>query len=99
MDTMYRYMIWNDVKKEYQFPSICETTEKGAYTCLFNKIGNDARKWRFKVVKLEKTIAKEIIDELKIKAKVERIHRELPNIPIAEIHSLVIRNKLKEENK
>ena len=38
MDTMYRYMIWNDVKKEYQFPSICETTEKGAYTCLFNKI-------------------------------------------------------------
>ena len=27
MDTMYRYMIWNDVKKEYQFPSICETRE------------------------------------------------------------------------
>lgn len=48
-------------------------------------------------MKLEKTIAKEIIDELKIKAKVEHIHRELPNIPIAEIHSLVIKNKLKEE--
>ena len=25
----YRYMIWNDLKKEYQFPRICETTEKG----------------------------------------------------------------------
>ncbi len=25
----YRYMIWNAVKAEFQFPSICETTEKG----------------------------------------------------------------------
>lgn len=24
----YRYMIWNDFKKEFQFPRICETTEK-----------------------------------------------------------------------
>ena len=45
----YRYMIWNDVKKEFQFPKICETTEKGANTCLFNYIGNDARKYRFKI--------------------------------------------------
>ena len=32
----YRYMIWNDFKKEFQFPKICETTEKGATSCLFN---------------------------------------------------------------
>lgn len=37
----YRYMIWNDVKKEFQFPRIRETTEKGANTCLFKYIGND----------------------------------------------------------
>ena len=37
----YRYMIWNNLQKEYQFPSICETTEKGANTLLFKKIGND----------------------------------------------------------
>ena len=49
----YRYMIWNDFKKEYQFPRICETTVKGANTCLFKAIGNDARKDRFKIVKIE----------------------------------------------
>ena len=26
----YRCLIWNDMKKEYQFPRICEITEKGA---------------------------------------------------------------------
>ena len=50
----YRYMIWNDFKKEFQFPRICETTEKGANTCLFNCIGNDARKYRFQIKKVEK---------------------------------------------
>ena len=24
----YRYMIWNDIKKEFQFPKICETTKQ-----------------------------------------------------------------------
>lgn len=46
-----RYMIWNDVKKEFQFPKICETTEKGANTLLFKFIGNDARKYRFEIKK------------------------------------------------
>lgn len=88
----YRYMIWNDLKKEYQFPRICETTEKGATTCLFNAIGNDARKDRFKIVKVEKEKAKTIVKELKQKYKAERIHREIPNIDIKEILELVKRN-------
>lgn len=91
-DTEYRYMIWNDVRKEYQFPRICETTEKGANTCLFNTIGNDARKYRFKIVKVEKEKAKLIVKELKQKYKAERIQRELPNIEFAEILKLVKKN-------
>ena len=81
----YRYMIWNDMKKEYQFPRICETTEKGANTLLFKLIGNDARKDKFKIVKIEKEQAKTIVKELKQKYKAERIHREIPNIDFFEI--------------
>ena len=88
----HRYMIWNDIKKEYQFPQICETTEKGANTLLFKLIGNDARKYRFKIVKVEKEKAKTIVKELKQKYKAERIHREMPNIDIKEILELVKRN-------
>lgn len=87
-----RYMIWNDMKKEYQFPRICETTEKGANTLLFKLIGNDARKDRFKLVKVEKEQAKVIVKELKQKYKAERIHREIPNIDFGEILELVKRN-------
>ena len=89
----YRYMIWNDVQKCFQFPSICETTEKGANTILFKKIGNDARKYRFKIVKIEKEKAKTIVKELKQKYNAERIHRELSNIPFTEILDLVKRNE------
>lgn len=89
----YRYMIWNNVQKEYQFPSICETTEKGAKTLLFKKIGNDARKWRFEVVKVKKEEAKAIVKDLKRQAKIKRLARELPNIPYKELHGLVIRNE------
>lgn len=89
----YRYMIWNDLKKEYQFPRICETTEKGANTLLFKLIVNDARKDRFKIVKVEKEKAKTIIRELKQKYKSERIHREIPNINYEEILELVKRNE------
>lgn len=89
----YRYMIWNDFMKEYQFPSICETTVKGANTCLFNAIGNDARKDRFKIVKIEKEQAKLIVKGLKQKYKAKRIHRELENIPLNEIIELVKRNE------
>ena len=88
----YRYMTWNDLKKEYQFPKICETTEKGANTLLFKLIGNDARKDRFKIVKVEKEKAKIIVKELKQKYKAERIHREIPNIDFDEILELVKRN-------
>lgn len=88
----YRYMIWNDLKKEYQFPRICETTEKGVNTLLFKLIGNDARKDRFKIVKVEKEKAKIIVKELKQKYKAERIHREIPNIDFDEILELVKRN-------
>ena len=90
--TEYRYMIYNDIKKEYQFPKICETTEKGANTLLFKLIGNDARKDRFKIVKVEKEQAKIIVKQLKQKYKVERIHREIPNIEIKEILDLVRKN-------
>ena len=89
----YRFLIWNDLKKEYQFPSICETTEKGANTLLFKFIGNDARKDRFSIIKVEKEKAKEIVTGLKIKYKAERIHSQLQNIPFAEILELVKRNQ------
>ena len=88
----FRYLIWNDIKKEYQFPRICETTEKGANTLLFKLIGNDARKDRFKIVKVEKEKAKRIVKELKQKYKAERIHKEIPNIDFKEILELVKRN-------
>lgn len=85
----YRYMIWNDMKKEFQFPRICETTEKGAMKCLFNCIGNDARKDRFQIEKIEKEKAKQIVKELKQKYKAERIKRIIPNIDFKLILDLV----------
>lgn len=90
----YRYMIWNDVQKEFQFPRICETTEKGATTCLFNCIGNDARKHRFQIKKVEKEEAKKIVKKLKQKYKAERIHAIIPNIDIKIILELVKENDL-----
>ena len=93
----YRYMIYNNMKNEYQFPRICETTVKGANTLLFKLIGNDARKDRFKIVKVEKEKAKSIVKELKQKYKAERIHRELPNIEFIEILELVKKNAKKVE--
>lgn len=91
----YRFMIYNELMKEYQFPSICETTEKGARTCLFNAIGNDARKYRFTIVKVEKEKAKELITEMKMINKAKRIHRIISNIPFNEILELVRRDKWK----
>ena len=88
----YRYMIWNDVKKEFQFLRICETTEKGAHTCLFNFIGNDARKDRFQIKKVEKEEAKKIIKELKQKYKAERIQSIIPNINFSIILELIKKN-------
>ena len=88
----YRYMIWNDLKKEFQFPRICETTEKGANKCLFNCIGNDARKDRFKIKKVEKEEAKKTVKDLKQKYKAERIHTIIPNIDLKIILELVQKN-------
>ncbi|MBS5858044.1 MAG: hypothetical protein KIC60_06125 [Clostridium sp.] len=88
----YRYMIWNDVQKCFQFPSICETTEKGANTLLFKKIGNDARKYRFQIKKVEKEKAYKIRQELKIENKAKRIKKELENISFDDILALVKKN-------
>lgn len=41
-----KYGIWNGVKKEFQF-GICEDTPMLAEARLVQKIGQDARKWRF----------------------------------------------------
>lgn len=90
----YRYMIWNNIKKEFQFPKICETTEKGATSCLFNFIRNDARKDRFQIKRVEKEEAKKIVKKLKQKYKAERIHAIIPNIDIKIILELVKENDL-----
>lgn len=42
------YGIYNTMKKEFQF-GIKEPSKSKAWKALFNKIGNDARKWRFEV--------------------------------------------------
>ncbi len=86
-------MIWNDVSKEFQFPQIYETTEKGANTCLFNIIGNDARKWRFHIKKVEKSQAYQLRQELKDRNKVRRLQQELPNIDYLVLYNLVKENK------
>lgn len=88
-------MIWNDLKKEFQFPKICETTEKGAVSCLFNIIGNDARKDRFQIKRVEKEEAKRIVQSLKQKHKVERIHQILSNLSLEEIWEIVRKNDTK----
>lgn len=88
-----KYMVYNSMQKEFQFPSICETTEKGANTLLFKKIGNDARKWRFEIKELSDEKALEIKTELKRKYKVRRLKAELTNIPEGELYQLVLRNE------
>lgn len=42
------YGIYNTMKKEFQF-GIKEPSKSKAWKKLFDKIGNDARKWRFEV--------------------------------------------------
>lgn len=46
-----KYGIWNSKRQQFQF-GIAEDTPMLAEAKLFNKIGNDARQWRFKVRKL-----------------------------------------------
>lgn len=98
MTQEYRYMIYNNVQKCFQFPSICETTEKGANTMLFKQIGHDASKWRFEIRKVEKEKSLEIRQQLKDENKAKRIKRELENISYEEILELVIRNRRVKTN-
>lgn len=44
-----RYIIWNTKTKEHQFKDICTLTQKEANYMLYNKIGHDAKKWRFEI--------------------------------------------------
>ena len=43
-----KYGIWNKNKKQFQF-GICEDTPMLAEARLFQKIGEDAKKWKFQV--------------------------------------------------
>ena len=52
------WVIWNDLKKEYQFPSINEETSLAAGKKLVKKIGKDAAKYRFEIVNKEQFEAK-----------------------------------------
>lgn len=47
-----KYGVWNSVKKEFQF-GIAEDTPMLAQARLFQKIGHDARKWRFEVRRIK----------------------------------------------
>ena len=47
-----KYGIWNSSKKEFQF-DICEGTPALAEARLSQKIGQDARKWRFEARQLQ----------------------------------------------
>ena len=49
----YRYVIWNTKQNKQQFLNICELTESGAYTKLFQKIGWDSAKYRFEVRRIK----------------------------------------------
>lgn len=46
------YGVWNNIKKEFQF-GIKEPTKQKTQKKLFQKIGNDAYKWRFDIRKIQ----------------------------------------------
>lgn len=98
----YRYMVYNTVKKEYQFARICEKTAKAATNMLFVIIGNDARKWRFEIRKVKSDDAQKIVNAIKLKQKIENINKYLPNLTTLEIEELinedVRRNKEHDKN-
>lgn len=50
-----KYGIWNTVRKCWQF-GICEDTPMLAVARLFQRIGEDARKWRFEPRPLPKNM-------------------------------------------
>lgn len=48
-----QYGVWNTVRKKFQF-GICEDTPMVAEARLFQRIGDDARKYRFEIRRLPK---------------------------------------------
>lgn len=48
-----KYGVWNTVRKGFQF-GICEDTPMLAEARLFQRIGDDARKYRFEIRRLPK---------------------------------------------
>lgn len=70
-----QYGIWNTVKKCWQF-GICEDTPMLAEARLFQRIGDDARKWRFEVRVLPVEMRKAKPDPLLL-AELQRKDREL----------------------
>lgn len=93
----YRYMVYNTVKKEYQFSRICETTAKGAANMLFKIIGQDARKWRFEIKKVKKEEAIKIKNAIRLKQRIKNINNYLPNLTTLEIEELIKENDRRVE--
>ena len=58
-----KYGIWNGAQKRFQF-GICEDTPMLAEARLFQKIGDDARKWRFEPRQLPRELV-ELFEERK----------------------------------
>jgi len=70
-----QYGIWNTAKKCWQF-GICEDTPMLAEARLFQKIGDDARKWRFEARKLPREMRKGT-PEPQLVTELQRKDREL----------------------
>ena len=76
-----KYGIWNSMKKEFQF-GICEDTPMLAMARLHQKIGDDARKYRFEprvlpdnLVKVQSSMSEEALAAIrKMGRKANGIH-------------------------
>ena len=75
-----QYGIWNTVKKCWQF-GICEDTPMLAEARLFQKIGDDARKYRFEARCLPPEM-RQTIPEPAIMTELARKDREISPFPV-----------------
>lgn len=75
-----KYGIWNTVKKAFQF-GICEDTPMLAEARLFQKIGDDARKWRFEQRPIPKDLIPVITGQNKAKTKPDNGHNKTGDKP------------------
>ncbi len=71
-----QYGIWNAQRKCWQF-GICEDTPMLAEARLFQRIGDDARKWRFEARILPKEMRKAVPPEPQLVIELQRKDREL----------------------